>query len=149
MISTKQLRERHMTVAEKKRKEKYVKGMKKKFGDFEDRYGEDSKSVMYATATKMAMRPRDRHGKVKDDYEYRDLGKKGWRKKKKSDQITEAASKKYKKHPKIPVLVILKRRAMRLYPDGQVVALYHANNIDKYVTIPFTTVGVGNIDVKD
>ena len=28
--------------------------MKKKFSSFKDRYGKDAKSVMYATATKMA-----------------------------------------------------------------------------------------------
>ena len=31
-----------------------VKGMKKNKADFEDRYGEDAESVMYATATKIA-----------------------------------------------------------------------------------------------
>ena len=46
--------ERPLTTKEKGKKEKYVKGMKKAKGDFEDRYGEDAKAVMYATATKMA-----------------------------------------------------------------------------------------------
>ena len=48
--------ERKMTSAEKDKKEKYVKGMKKVKGDFTKRYGKDGKSVMYATATKMAMK---------------------------------------------------------------------------------------------
>jgi len=48
------LDERSLTKGEDKKKEKYVKGMKKSFGDFKARYGEDAKSVMYATATKMA-----------------------------------------------------------------------------------------------
>lgn len=142
MITTKDLRERHMTAAEKNRKEKYAKGMKKVYDDFESRYGEDAKSVMYATATKMAMRPRDRHGKVKKDFSY---GDSGWKK------ITEAAikSKKTTKHPTVPVMLVLKRRAMRLYPDGQIVALYHADKIGKYLTIPFTAVGVGNLEISD
>ena len=43
-----------MTDAEMKNREKIVKSMKKKTGDFKDRYGDRWKSVMYATATKMA-----------------------------------------------------------------------------------------------
>ena len=51
--------ERKMTSSEKDKKEKYVKGMKKVKGDFTKRYGKDGKSVMYATATKMAMKKED------------------------------------------------------------------------------------------
>jgi hypothetical protein len=50
------INERKMTSSEKDRKEKYVKGMKKVKSDFTKRYGKDGKSVMYATATKMAMK---------------------------------------------------------------------------------------------
>jgi hypothetical protein len=49
-----QLDERTLTSAETKEKEKNVKGMKKSLSGFKDRYGDDAKSVMYATATKMA-----------------------------------------------------------------------------------------------
>jgi hypothetical protein len=48
------LEEKKLSKKEKKKREKYVKGMKKSKGDFEERYGEDGESVMYATATKMA-----------------------------------------------------------------------------------------------
>jgi hypothetical protein len=48
------LDERSLTKGEGKKKEKYVKGMKKSFSDFRSRYGDDAKSIMYATATKMA-----------------------------------------------------------------------------------------------
>ena len=48
--------ERKMTSSEKDKKEKYVKGMKKDKAGFTKRYGKDGKSVMYATATKMAMK---------------------------------------------------------------------------------------------
>jgi stalled ribosome alternative rescue factor ArfA len=48
------LDERSLTDDEKGKKERYVKGMKKKFSGFRDRYGEDAKSVMYGTATNMA-----------------------------------------------------------------------------------------------
>ena len=49
-----ELEERTLTKGEKDKKEKIVKGLKKKAKDFKSRYGDDYKSVMYATATKMA-----------------------------------------------------------------------------------------------
>ena len=48
------LSERELTKPEEKEKERIVKGMKKSRSDFEDRYGDDAESVMYATATKRA-----------------------------------------------------------------------------------------------
>lgn len=44
-----------MSKAQMTKREEIVKSMKKNFGDFKKRYGEDAKSVMYATATKQAM----------------------------------------------------------------------------------------------
>lgn len=38
---------------------------------------------------------------------------------------------------KIPMVIILKRKALRAYPDNQMVALYYAQNIDQYFTVPF------------
>ena len=48
------LSERELTKGEEKKKEKYVKGMKKNKDDFQKRYGKDAEAVMYATATKRA-----------------------------------------------------------------------------------------------
>ena len=48
------LAERTLSPGETKKREKYVKGMKKVEGDFGKRYGKRGKDVMYATATKMA-----------------------------------------------------------------------------------------------
>lgn len=45
-----------MTDADMAQREKIVKSMKKNFKDFRKRYGERAKEVMYATATKMAMK---------------------------------------------------------------------------------------------
>jgi len=45
-----------MTKSDEKKREKYVKGMKSSKKDFEKRYGKDAEDVMYATATKMAMK---------------------------------------------------------------------------------------------
>jgi hypothetical protein len=49
-----ELEERELTDTEMKEREKNVKGMKKGVEGFKERYGKDAKSVMYATATKMA-----------------------------------------------------------------------------------------------
>ena len=46
--------ERSLSKGEEKKKEKYVKGMKKRKKEFKDRYGDEAEAVMYATATKMA-----------------------------------------------------------------------------------------------
>lgn len=48
------LTERKLAKGEEKKKEKYVKGMKKVKGDFEKKYPGRGEEVMYATATKMA-----------------------------------------------------------------------------------------------
>jgi len=49
-----ELEERELSKDEAKKKEDYVKGMKKGLSGFKERYGERAKSVMYATATSMA-----------------------------------------------------------------------------------------------
>ena len=51
-----ELDERTMTSADKTEREKIVKSMKKGLAGFKSRYGKDAKSVMYATATKQAMK---------------------------------------------------------------------------------------------
>jgi hypothetical protein len=48
--------EREMTDAEKDKKEDIVKGMKKGLSGFKERYGSRASDVMYATATKQAMK---------------------------------------------------------------------------------------------
>jgi len=50
------LEERKMTDAEMEKREKIVLSLKKKKKEFKDRYGDDAEDVMYATATKMAMK---------------------------------------------------------------------------------------------
>lgn len=54
MNELKNIDEATLTPGEMKKREDYVKGMKKNVASFKKRYGEDAKSVMYATATKMA-----------------------------------------------------------------------------------------------
>ena len=47
---------RSMTKGEKSKREKIVKGRKKDKAGFKKRYGKDAEAVMYATATKQAMK---------------------------------------------------------------------------------------------
>ena len=53
-VITQAISERKLSPGEEKKKEKFVKGMKKVKGDFSKRYGEKGEQVMHATATKMA-----------------------------------------------------------------------------------------------
>ena len=50
------MNEKTMTDGEMEKREKIVMAMKPKMQGFKDRYGDDAKSVMYATATKQAMK---------------------------------------------------------------------------------------------
>ncbi|NBW58269.1 hypothetical protein EBR43_10925 [bacterium] len=50
------INEKKMTGAEKKKREKIVKGMKKSLPYMKKKYGKRAKDVMYATATKQAMK---------------------------------------------------------------------------------------------
>lgn len=54
-----EIQERALDTAEKKEKERLVRGMKKSAAGFKERYGERAKSVIYATATKQAKQNMD------------------------------------------------------------------------------------------
>lgn len=54
-----QIDEKEMTSAEMEKREDIVKGMKKNLKGFKERYGKNAKDVMYATATKQAMKDED------------------------------------------------------------------------------------------
>lgn len=45
---------------------------------------------------------------------------------------------------KIPALLILKRKSIRQFPDGTV-ALYYSDTLKKFVSIPFTDIGIADI----
>lgn len=49
----------------------------------------------------------------------------------------------YPSDKEMPTVLILKRKAIRVYPDNQKVALYYSQAIDKYVTIPFSDIQTG------
>jgi hypothetical protein len=50
------IEEKQMTEPEMKKREEIVKSMKKGLAGFKERYGDRAKNVMYATATKQAMK---------------------------------------------------------------------------------------------
>jgi hypothetical protein len=54
MEGDEELQEKRLSAKEKAKKEKFVKGMKKKFSSFKSKYGAKAKDVMYGTATSMA-----------------------------------------------------------------------------------------------
>lgn len=62
-----ELDEREMTAGETAEKERIVKGMKKSLSGFKARYGERAKNVMYATATKQAMKEEEQVEEGWDD----------------------------------------------------------------------------------
>ena len=43
----------------------------------------------------------------------------------------------YPSEKDMPSVIVLKRKAIRVYPDNQKVALYYSQALDKYVSIPF------------
>ena len=38
-----------------------------------------------------------------------------------------------------PAMLIMRRKSFRKFPDGQMVALYYIDKINKYVTVPYTS----------
>lgn len=43
----------------------------------------------------------------------------------------------------LPMVLILKRKSIRAFPDGQRVALYWADKLNTYISVPYSSVGVG------
>ena len=52
-----------------------------------------------------------------------------------ADQLDEAQN----PGPIPPYVLLLKRKAIRLYPDGTKIALYHNKQIDKFFSVPYDT----------
>lgn len=46
--------------------------------------------------------------------------------------------KKYPSDRDIPTIIVLKRKAIRVFPDNQKIALYYSQALDKYVSVPFS-----------
>ena len=60
--------EAEMTDAQKEKREVIVKELKKKMSEFKDRYGDKATDVMYATATKMAMKDDEEDEELEEGY---------------------------------------------------------------------------------
>lgn len=45
--------------------------------------------------------------------------------------------------PDPPAVLVIKRRAVRLYPDGTRVALYYSDKLKRYFTVPYATMSSG------
>jgi len=56
MVKEVHIKEAEMTPEQEKKREEIVMALKKKMPEFEAKYGDRAKEVMYATATKMAMK---------------------------------------------------------------------------------------------
>lgn len=41
-------------------------------------------------------------------------------------------------HGDIPAVLVMRRTAVRMFPNGQKIALYKVDKINKYITIPYT-----------
>jgi hypothetical protein len=65
-VNEEQIVEREMTSDEKSKREKIVMALKKKMAGFKERYGSRAKDVMYATATKQAMKQEETSDGPKD-----------------------------------------------------------------------------------
>ena len=51
-----------------------------------------------------------------------------------------------------PAVLIMKRKSVRQFPNGQRVALYYVDKIDKYVTVPYTAMqwsSTGAMDTEE
>lgn len=62
--------------------------------------------------------------------------------KKKNDQdhlskVDTRFDKKYPSDKEMPAVIVLKRKAIRVYPDHQKIAMYYSQALDKYISIPF------------
>ena len=98
------LAEEELTPAQKKKMEKIVLSMKKKEDEFKERYGDEWKSVMYATATKMAKESTTDEGFKSDAQRraafasgYKAKGKKHKKKNESVEQVDEVSYVKVKR----------------------------------------------------
>ena len=91
LITADEVIQEKMTNAQMDKRERIVKSMKKNFAGFKKRYGDDAKSVMYATATKQALNAH---------YDWRAELDEDWQKVNKSDKtdgMSPAAVKAYRR----------------------------------------------------
>ena len=110
------LDERKMTAPEIKKKEQIVKALKRKKGDFDTRYGDAAKNVMYATATKNAMKDHVEVGEAIGDGKKKDMRQRN------VDVALAKIDKTFKEpyKPKTPGVPAKGQEKTRLNPQGNV-----------------------------
>lgn len=64
------------------------------------------------------------------------IGDKGYQNSTVEEKLSEAQN---KDGPTPPYVLLLKRKAIRLYPDGTKIALYYNKQINKYFSVPYDT----------
>ena len=62
----------------------------------------------------------------------------------KSNLQKESLDEKYEVAGDLPTVLILKRKAIRVYPDGQRVALYYNERLDTFVSVPYSHIGTSS-----
>ncbi len=53
------------------------------------------------------------------------------------DQLREQVKQKSNRQEELPLVLVLKRKSIRAYPDGQRVALYWSDKLNRHIAIPF------------
>ena len=48
-----------------------------------------------------------------------------------------------------PTILIMRRKSIRLFPNGQRVAMYYVDKINKYVTVPYTAMQWGALTPEE
>ena len=43
---------------------------------------------------------------------------------------------------KLPAMMVLKRKAIRIFPNGLLVGLYYNDRLDRWISIPYEGVGI-------
>jgi hypothetical protein len=61
----------------------------------------------------------------------------------KRNAMQEEIQEGYEVAGELPMVLILKRKSIRAFPDGQRVALYWADKLKTYISVPYSTIGIG------
>lgn len=48
-----------------------------------------------------------------------------------------------------PVLLVMRRKSIRMFPNGQKVALYYVDKLKKYVTVPYDSQGNVSLTIEE
>lgn len=63
------------------------------------------------------------------------------------EELEEVSSKQNPKDP--PAIMVMRRKSIRQFPNGQRVAMYYIDSIKKYISIPFDDNGISLLSVEE